>query len=207
MTKMREVPRDDKWQVEREANDARRDAYEVTGDADTGGTEEGFSAGMDALEGRLITSGPSEEQLVIVALLMRLYDVNMALLSHFDKETADRIFDESSSPQPGTTIPTQRTIQARKRKYHLALSAFKGVFVHEQTYIEFISRKNALEFTTYFRLLLPDGTRSEKYRFDYEMSLVEKMPSVKSIRETLWWTMRDWQKTHGVKGNATAAIP
>ena len=109
--KMREVPKDDKWIHEREANDARRDAYEVTGEADTGGTEEGFSAGMDALEGQLAVASqaPSETELIIVALLMRLYDVNMALLSHFDKQTADNIYDTHANGgtfNPAVFIPT-----------------------------------------------------------------------------------------------------
>jgi hypothetical protein len=53
---------------------------------------------LDALDGEeiagsLIESGPSEESLVTVALLMRIYDIQMAILSHFDKPTADKIYD------------------------------------------------------------------------------------------------------------------
>jgi hypothetical protein len=99
---MREVPKDDKWQHEREANDARRDAYGVTDAADTSGTESGFAAGeaRAELQAELIStaaegvaSQPSEHELVVVALLMRIYDVQMALLSMVNKEQADHIFD------------------------------------------------------------------------------------------------------------------
>lgn len=84
---MREVPKDDKWQAEREANDARRDQYTVSDAADATATQDGFDAGI------LMTTGPSETDLVIVSLLMRLYDIQMALLSKVDKELADSIYD------------------------------------------------------------------------------------------------------------------
>ena len=53
-------------------------------------------------------SGPDETQLVIVALLMRLYDIQMALLSLTDKELADAIHDahaEGSHFNPQIFIP------------------------------------------------------------------------------------------------------
>lgn len=87
MMKMREVPRDDKWKDEREANDARRDAYVVTDAADAASTQEGFEAGV------LMDTGPSETDLVIVSLLMRLYDLNLALLAHFDQKRADEVYE------------------------------------------------------------------------------------------------------------------
>lgn len=36
---------------------------------------------------------PSEESLIVVMQLMRLYDIGMALLNHFDKPTADTIYE------------------------------------------------------------------------------------------------------------------
>lgn len=36
---------------------------------------------------------PTEAELVIIALLMRIYDLNLALLSHFDAGRADEIYD------------------------------------------------------------------------------------------------------------------
>jgi hypothetical protein len=92
---MREVPRDDKWNEE---TDGRM--KEV---------QQGMSDSMDNLESSLESTGPSETELVIVALLMRLYDVNMALLSHFDKPTADKIYDthnEGGSFNPQIFIPS-----------------------------------------------------------------------------------------------------
>lgn len=51
--------------------------------------ESGLSAQNETLEG----VQPSQESLVIIALLMRLYDVNLALLNHFDPHRADEIFE------------------------------------------------------------------------------------------------------------------
>lgn len=36
---------------------------------------------------------PSEESKIIIALLMRIYDVQMALLSHASKGDADKLYD------------------------------------------------------------------------------------------------------------------
>lgn len=99
---MREVARDDKWKDEREANDARRDSYATTEAADADGTSEGFAAGQ------LMTTGPSETELVTVALLMRLYDINLALLNHFDPARANEIYDaheKGGSFNPPIFIP------------------------------------------------------------------------------------------------------
>ena len=41
-----------------------------------------------------IVSEPSEESRIIIALLMRLYDVQMALLTKVDPETADKLYDD-----------------------------------------------------------------------------------------------------------------
>lgn len=40
-----------------------------------------------------ISSEPTEAQLVTIALLMRLYDLNLALLNHFDSDLADNIYE------------------------------------------------------------------------------------------------------------------
>lgn len=39
------------------------------------------------------TAAPSETELVIVALLMRLYDLNLAILSTMDEKRADEIYE------------------------------------------------------------------------------------------------------------------
>lgn len=39
-----------------------------------------------------VSGGPSETELVQVALLMRLYDLNLALLSHFDSKRANEVY-------------------------------------------------------------------------------------------------------------------
>lgn len=41
----------------------------------------------------VLQSSPSEESLVTVALLMRIYDIQMALLSEVNKDLADEIYD------------------------------------------------------------------------------------------------------------------
>ena len=41
----------------------------------------------------LLEAQPSEESRIIIALLMRIYDVQMALLSNVNKTEADRIYD------------------------------------------------------------------------------------------------------------------
>lgn len=84
---MREVTRDDHWKNEREANDKRRDDYVVTDAADAEATTEGFEAGM------LMSTGPSETELVQVALLMRLYDLGMAILTSMDEDKANQVFE------------------------------------------------------------------------------------------------------------------
>lgn len=60
---MREVPKDNKWVEE---------------------PVEGTSEPQNA---------PSETELVIVSLLMRLYDINMAMLSKVDPVMADKVWD------------------------------------------------------------------------------------------------------------------
>lgn len=59
------------------------------------------------------TSGPSEAELVIISLLMRIYDVNLALLSHFNSEVADEIHDghaEGKSFNPPMFIPALESV-------------------------------------------------------------------------------------------------
>lgn len=41
----------------------------------------------------LVSTGPSETELVIVSLLMRLYDLNLAILSTMDEKRADEIYE------------------------------------------------------------------------------------------------------------------
>lgn len=42
---------------------------------------------------------PTESELAIISLLMRLYDINMALLNHLDRDTADAIFESHQKGQ------------------------------------------------------------------------------------------------------------
>jgi len=67
--KMKEVSRDEKF-----PNDPKE-----------GSAEE--------LPAQLMSTGPSETELVIVALLMRLYDLNLAILSNLDEARADEIYE------------------------------------------------------------------------------------------------------------------
>lgn len=48
---------------------------------------------MDRLEAHLISTGPSETELVQVALLMRLYDLGMAILTSMDENKANQVFE------------------------------------------------------------------------------------------------------------------
>lgn len=41
----------------------------------------------------LISTGPSETELVQVALLMRLYDLGMAILTAMDEDKANQVFE------------------------------------------------------------------------------------------------------------------
>lgn len=76
---MKEVTRDDKWNEE---------------------TDERLSTQIQGLEdyadrqvlAELITT-PTETELVTVSLLMRIYDVQLALLAHFDQERADEVYE------------------------------------------------------------------------------------------------------------------
>lgn len=76
---MREVPRDDKWNNE---TDARMK-----------GVQDDMNGSMDNLEAQLVSTGPSETELVIVSLLMRLYDINLAILNHLNESRADEIYE------------------------------------------------------------------------------------------------------------------
>lgn len=56
-----------------------------------------------------VAGRPSETELVIVALLMRLYDINLALLAHYDPARADEIFEaheKGGTFNPPIFIPT-----------------------------------------------------------------------------------------------------
>lgn len=90
---MRETRRDDKWADEREANDRRRDEYIAS----------------DSLEAAKVSTGPSETELVTVALLMRLYDINLALLAYFNDARANEIYEaheKGGSFNPPVFIPS-----------------------------------------------------------------------------------------------------
>lgn len=112
---MREVNHDDHWADERADNDRRRDEYaasDAINESDLHSEYLKLKAEYEKLKAResarvmsdgpaelldavavLDTTAPSETELVIVSLLMRLYDIQMALLSNVDKPLADSIYD------------------------------------------------------------------------------------------------------------------
>lgn len=55
--------------------------------------ESQFETGAAAPVGQVLTSSPSEETLVIISLLMRLYDIQMAHLSAVDENRANQIYE------------------------------------------------------------------------------------------------------------------
>lgn len=94
---MREVPRDEKWH---EGTDARM--AEV---------QQNMNDSMDHLEAMENSTGPSEAELVQIALLMRLYDLNMALLSVMSKVTADEVYEAHARGEhfnPPVFLPDMR---------------------------------------------------------------------------------------------------
>lgn len=73
---MREVPKDDKW----------------TSGAEY--TERELKARYEALkEESKRTTAPRESELALIGLLMRIYDVNMAILSNINKPEADALYE------------------------------------------------------------------------------------------------------------------
>lgn len=96
-------------------------------------------------------------------------------------------------PTAADTRRVERRLPAARRKYGMAIAKFKrdSIFTHEQTYFEFKPNKDAVECTTYFRI---DGD-PKKYRFDYEINLLERLPSVNTIRSLLWWSFVDYKKS------------
>lgn len=76
---MREVPRDDKWNEE--TDERMKDV------------QQGMNESMDNLEATLESTGPSETELVQVALLMRLYDLGMAILTSMDEDKANQVYE------------------------------------------------------------------------------------------------------------------
>ena len=45
------------------------------------------------ITGEILETSPSETELVIVSLLMRLYDLNLAILNHLDENRANEIYE------------------------------------------------------------------------------------------------------------------
>ena len=91
------------------------------------------------------------------------------------------------------------------RKYEQALKKFMddSVFTHQQTYFEFKPSKDSVEVTTYFRL--PGDPM--KYRFDYEINLLNRLPRVDAIRNLLWSSFVDYRKGRdSILRSATQAI-
>lgn len=71
--------------------------------------EDAKTEGNTELSAELISTGPSETELVIVALLMRIYDVQSALLAHFDEARANEVYETHEKGghfNPQIFIPT-----------------------------------------------------------------------------------------------------
>lgn len=105
INKMRETKRDEKWYPEEHPGVPREQLDSISESVDNLEAHQG--------ENTAPAASPSETELVIVALLMRNYDISMALLSHFDKETADRIYDAHENGgtfNPPIFIPTPTEI-------------------------------------------------------------------------------------------------
>lgn len=49
--------------------------------------------GLEERENSTAPDEPSTESKIIISLLMRIYDVQMAMLSHMSKDTADRLYE------------------------------------------------------------------------------------------------------------------
>lgn len=65
------------------------------------------------ITGELIESGPSETELVQVALLMRLYDLGMAILTSLDEDKANQVFEAHEKGEhfnPPIFIPTPESM-------------------------------------------------------------------------------------------------
>lgn len=73
---MREVTRDEKF-----PNDPKE------------GTGEELPSLIGNTDANAGSRQPSETELVIVSLLMRLYDLNLAILTHLDEDRADDIYE------------------------------------------------------------------------------------------------------------------
>lgn len=61
-----------------------------------------------ALESTLLSTGPSEIEMLTVTLLMRNYDVMITLLEHFDKEAAEQLWakhNEGEHFNPAIFLP------------------------------------------------------------------------------------------------------
>lgn len=66
------------------------------------------------ITGELIESGPSETELVQVALLMRLYDLGMAILTELNESRADEVFEAHERGEhfnPPIFIPTPESTE------------------------------------------------------------------------------------------------
>lgn len=69
---------------------------------------------QDDFEPVVLEAEPSEESRIIIAMLMRIYDVQMALLTKVDPENADRIYDAHEAGEtfnPTIYIPEVNDVQ------------------------------------------------------------------------------------------------
>lgn len=79
-TKMREVPKDEKWIDEKAVSPS-------------GTNVPPFENGTTEPVELIGNTSPSETELVIVSLLMRLNDIGMAILTHMDEEKANQVYE------------------------------------------------------------------------------------------------------------------
>lgn len=55
--------------------------------------DDGGALPPEPVIGELVTTGPSEVELLTITLLTRLYDIGMAILTVMDEEKAGMVFD------------------------------------------------------------------------------------------------------------------
>lgn len=68
--------------------------------------------GVD-ISGELVGGSPTEGELVIISLLMRLYDVQLAILNEMNEDRANEVFDHHDNGghfNPKIFIPTPATV-------------------------------------------------------------------------------------------------
>lgn len=102
--KMREVPKDDMWGDAQERADDKATEVELRTQVD------GLSDYADRQEAQ---NAPTQAELVIISLLMRLYDLQLALLSSVNEKRANEIYathEKGGTFNPNIFIPEVKNV-------------------------------------------------------------------------------------------------